>query len=63
MLDYPLSMYLGDIYTTSVNLAGLPAISIPAGESKDGLPLAVQFIAPEFEENKLFRIADMLQQL
>lgn len=63
MSDDPLSMYLGDIYTTSVNLAGLPAISIPAGESKDGLPLAVQFIAPEFEENKLFRIADMLQQL
>ncbi|MBK7868712.1 MAG: Asp-tRNA(Asn)/Glu-tRNA(Gln) amidotransferase subunit GatA [Ignavibacteriales bacterium] len=63
MSDDPLSMYLGDIYTTSVNLAGLPAISIPAGKSKEGLPLAVQFIAPEFEENKLFRIADILQKL
>lgn len=63
MSDDPLSMYLGDIYTTSVNLAGLPAISIPTGKSKEKLPLAVQFIAPEFEENRLFRIADILQQL
>ncbi len=63
MSDDPLSMYLGDIYTTSVNLAGLPAISIPTGKSKERLPLAVQFIAPEFEENRLFRIADILQQL
>lgn len=63
MSDDPLSMYLGDIYTTSVNLAGLPAISIPTGKSNEGLPLAIQFIAPEFEENRLFRMADILQQL
>jgi aspartyl-tRNA(Asn)/glutamyl-tRNA(Gln) amidotransferase subunit A len=62
MSDDPLSMYLGDIYTTSVNLAGLPAIAIPTGTSTAGLPLSVQFIAPEFAENKLFKIASILQQ-
>lgn len=63
MSNDPLSMYLGDIYTTSVNLAGLPAISIPIGKSEAGLPLAVQFIAREFDENRLFRIAAVLQKL
>jgi aspartyl-tRNA(Asn)/glutamyl-tRNA(Gln) amidotransferase subunit A len=62
MSEDPLSMYLGDIYTTSVNLAGLPAIAIPTGTSTTGLPLSVQFIAPEFAENKLFKIASILQQ-
>jgi len=60
MSSDPLAMYLGDIYTTSVNLAGLPAISIPAGLSKEGLPLAAQFIAPEFEEELLLRVAKLL---
>jgi aspartyl-tRNA(Asn)/glutamyl-tRNA(Gln) amidotransferase subunit A len=54
-------MYLGDIYTTSVNLAGLPAISIPIGKSLNGLPIAAQFIAPEFQENRLFSIASVLK--
>lgn len=59
----PLAMYLGDIYTTSVNLAGLPAISIPVGKSKDGLPLAVQLIAGEFAEDTLLSTAKILQKL
>jgi len=59
----PLAMYLGDIYTTSVNLAGIPGISIPVGTSKDGLPLAVQFIAAEFAEDTLLSIAKILQKL
>lgn len=61
MSSDPLAMYLGDIYTTSVNLAGLPAISIPAGNSKEGLPLAAQFIAPEFGEELLLSVAKLLQ--
>lgn len=55
----PLTMYLSDIYTISVNLAGLPAISIPAGYSKSGLPIGMQLIGPVFSEGKLLRIARM----
>ncbi len=58
----PLAMYLGDIYTTSVNLAGLPAISIPVGRSKEGLPLAVQLIATEFAEDLLLSTSKLLQK-
>lgn len=61
MSSDPLAMYLGDIYTTSVNLAGLPAISIPVGKSEEGLPLAAQFIAPEFGEELLLSVAKLLQ--
>ena len=53
----PLSMYLSDIFTISVNLAGVPAISIPCGFTKGGLPTGMQLIAGFFEEEKLFRIA------
>ena len=56
--DDPLAMYLSDIYTISANLAGIPAISVPAGRSENGLPLAVQFQAPPFEESRLLRLAD-----
>lgn len=56
LVDDPLAMYLSDIYTVSVNLAGLPAISIPCGES-NGLPIGMQIIAPAFMENNLFNIA------
>lgn len=58
MVDDPLAMYLSDIYTVSVNLAGLPAISIPCGES-NGLPIGMQLIAPAFMENNLFKIAKL----
>ncbi|MBP6914257.1 Asp-tRNA(Asn)/Glu-tRNA(Gln) amidotransferase subunit GatA [Candidatus Parcubacteria bacterium] len=56
LIDDPLAMYLSDIYTVSVNLAGLPAISIPCGKS-NGLPIGMQIIAPAFMENNLFNIA------
>jgi len=59
--DDPLSMYLADIYTVSVNLAGLPAISLPCGES-DGLPMGMQLIAPAFKENNLFITAKIFEQ-
>jgi len=53
----PLEMYLSDIFTISVNLAGICAISIPAGLSRDMLPIGLQLIAPAFEEGRLFAVA------
>lgn len=53
-LQDPLKMYLNDIFTTSVNLAGLPGISVPAGFSQEKLPIGIQLIAPAFEEQRLF---------
>ncbi len=55
----PLTMYLADIYTISVNLAGLPGITIPAGVSKAGLPIGMQLIGPLFSEGPLLRAARM----
>ncbi|PAF44240.1 Asp-tRNA(Asn)/Glu-tRNA(Gln) amidotransferase subunit GatA [Helicobacter sp. 11S02596-1] len=49
----PLEMYLSDIYTIGVNLAGLPALSLPVGASKEGLPLAMQFIGRSFDEQSI----------
>ena len=57
----PISMYLSDIYTVSVNLAGLPGISIPAGFSA-GLPVGMQLIGNYFEEAKLLNVAHRFQQ-
>ncbi len=56
-IDDPLSMYLSDIYTVSVNLAGLPGISIPCGFSRQGMPIGMQFVGRAFEEATLFRVA------
>jgi aspartyl-tRNA(Asn)/glutamyl-tRNA(Gln) amidotransferase subunit A len=55
--DDPLSMYLSDICTIPVNLAGLPAVSIPCGLSGDGLPIGLQLIGPPFSANKLLQAA------
>ena len=57
----PLEMYLADIFTVATNLAGLPAISIPCGNSDGGLPIGLQLQAPWFEEEKLLRAAEMFQ--
>ena len=56
-LSDPLKMYLGDIYTISVNLAGLPGISIPCGVDKKGLPIGLQLIGDCFREKKLIQAA------
>jgi aspartyl-tRNA(Asn)/glutamyl-tRNA(Gln) amidotransferase subunit A len=55
--DDPLQMYLADIYTVTINLAGVPAISIPCGLSKDGLPIGLQIIGKPFDEQTLLKIA------
>ena len=61
-LKDPLKMYLGDIYTVSVNLAGLPGISLPMGMDQRGLPIGVQLIGDCFQEKKIFRAAYGLEQ-
>jgi aspartyl-tRNA(Asn)/glutamyl-tRNA(Gln) amidotransferase subunit A len=58
----PLQMYLSDIYTISINLAGLPAISVPCGFSKAGLPIGMQLIGRAFEEETLLRAAHAYEQ-
>jgi aspartyl-tRNA(Asn)/glutamyl-tRNA(Gln) amidotransferase subunit A len=54
----PIQMYKADILTTSVNLAGLPALSIPAGLDKNSLPIGLQITGPNFSEEKIFNFAD-----
>jgi len=58
----PLAMYLADIYTINVNLAGNPAISIPSGTSKDGLPIGIQLMGDMLCEEKIFKAAYSLEQ-
>ncbi len=57
----PIKMYLGDIYTIAVNLAGLPAISVPCGMDAGGLPIGVQLIGDCYQEKKLLRAARQLE--
>lgn len=59
----PLSMYLADIFTVPVNIVGVPAISIPTGTNKEGLPLGIQFIAPHTREDILFTIGYDFEKL
>ncbi|MBI4355368.1 MAG: Asp-tRNA(Asn)/Glu-tRNA(Gln) amidotransferase subunit GatA [Candidatus Omnitrophica bacterium] len=61
-LEDPLSMYLSDIYTISVNLAGIPGISVPCGFSKTGLPIGLQVLAAPFQEERLLRAAYAYEQ-
>jgi len=60
--DDPLSMYLSDIFTIPANMAGIPAISIPCGFSKDGLPIGLQIMAKPFDEETIFRAAYTFEQ-
>ncbi|MGY9019678.1 MAG: Asp-tRNA(Asn)/Glu-tRNA(Gln) amidotransferase subunit GatA [Alphaproteobacteria bacterium] len=60
--DDLLGMYLNDVMTVPASLAGLPGISVPAGLSSDGLPLGLQLITKVFDEETLFRVADVLEQ-
>ena len=62
-VDDPIKMYMGDIYTVSVNLAGLPAVSLPCGFDKQKLPIGFQLIADAFSEKKLIDAARVYQKL
>ncbi|MEN8303095.1 MAG: amidase, partial [Campylobacterota bacterium] len=53
-LDNPMDMYLSDIYSISVNLAGLPALSLPISKSAEGMPVGLQLIAKAYDEQTLF---------
>jgi aspartyl-tRNA(Asn)/glutamyl-tRNA(Gln) amidotransferase subunit A len=59
--DDPIAMYLNDVFTVPANLAGLPAISVPAGLSTDGLPLGLQIIGRAFDEQTVLRVAGVLE--
>ena len=60
--DDPLEMYLADIYTTSINLAGIPGLAMPCGKTPDGLPVGIQLLAKPFGEETLLRAARALER-
>jgi len=62
-LSDPIKMYLGDIYTISVNLAGLPGISVPCGNDSKGLPIGLQLIGDCFQEKKIIQVAYAFEQI
>ncbi len=61
-IEDPLTMYLGDVYTISLNLAGLPGVSIPAGQSEAGLPIGLQLMGPHLQEERLLQIAHAFEK-
>ena len=60
--DNPLEMYLADLFSVQANVAGVPAIAIPCGTDKAGLPIGMQVIADDFEESKLLHFSDALMK-
>ncbi len=60
-MDDPIAMYLNDVFTVPASLAGLPAISVPAGLSVEGLPLGLHLIGRAFDEETMFKAADVLE--
>ena len=61
-VDDPLAMYLADIYTVTADLAGIPGISIPCGETKDKLPIGVQILGKHFDEATVLQVAAAYEQ-
>ena len=57
----PLQMYLSDVYTTSANLAGIPGMNIPIGRNSENLPIGLQILSQQFDEEKIFQLAAHLQ--
>ncbi len=57
----PLQMYLSDVYVTCANLAGIPGISIPCGRDRRGLPIGLQILGKQFDEETILRVADFLE--
>ncbi|HRK60566.1 MAG TPA: amidase family protein, partial [Candidatus Kapabacteria bacterium] len=62
-LNDPIAMYLSDYFTVSANLAGIPAISIPAGNAANGFPVGMQLQTSLFQDERLLSIAHRFQQL
>jgi aspartyl-tRNA(Asn)/glutamyl-tRNA(Gln) amidotransferase subunit A len=60
--DDPLAMYLADIYTVTADLAGIPGISIPCGETKEKLPIGLQILGKHFDEATILRVAHAYEQ-
>jgi aspartyl-tRNA(Asn)/glutamyl-tRNA(Gln) amidotransferase subunit A len=60
--DDPLAMYLADIYTVTADLAGIPGISVPCGETKEKLPIGVQILGKHFDEGTVLRVAGAVEQ-
>ena len=58
----PVEMYLNDVFTVTVNMAGLPGIAVPGGLSRDGLPLGLQLIGRPFDEETLFAAGHVIEQ-
>ena len=58
----PIEMYLNDIFTVTVNMAGLPGIAVPGGLSNEGLPLGLQLIGKPFDEGTLFALGEVIEQ-
>ena len=61
-LENPTAMYLADIYTININLATVPALSMPGGKSKEGLPIGIQLIGDQFTEEKIYKVAYALEK-
>jgi aspartyl-tRNA(Asn)/glutamyl-tRNA(Gln) amidotransferase subunit A len=61
-MDDPIAMYLNDVYTVPTSMAGLPAISVPGGLNSDGLPLGLHLIGKPFDEETVFRSANVLEK-
>src|SRR5207249_9592350 len=61
-IDDPLEMYLTDIFTATINLAGVPALSMPCGFTASGLPIGCQIIGPDFSEGTIYRAARALEE-
>ncbi len=61
-INDPLEMYMADLLTVSINIAGVPAISIPCGKDKDGMPIGMQIIGKHFDEETLYRAAYTYEQ-
>jgi aspartyl-tRNA(Asn)/glutamyl-tRNA(Gln) amidotransferase subunit A len=57
----PVEMYLNDVFSVTANMAGLPAIAVPAGLTADGLPVGLQLIGKPFDEEMLFRTAQVIE--
>jgi aspartyl-tRNA(Asn)/glutamyl-tRNA(Gln) amidotransferase subunit A len=61
-IDDPLAMYLSDVYTLTGDLSGVPCMSVPCGESSEGLPIGLQIFTKHFDEATMFRVAYNYEQ-